>query len=319
MTNHLYLADENNWNPAYERLSSRQPHDASGRPVDCGQDSEEKDFWTWCGQWVWGKETLHPDGDMVRFADCVDCLERWETKEPVPAPAGSSRFKMASPIRNMSIDLRFDREAWCERLHQQAQQKAITYRKSAEYEMLALNLQQWREKAEYITKVIKEPRLMYIGHVRPPLDFPVDGTILDNSFVSARLKEHIQAYDALWLSGDSVIGMEPWSWRIAFDINDLITDYEKNAEHDRLLTELAAGGAGLKELLFFHQTKRCAGCSETKDFKDLEIDHVIPKSNGGSENRDNKQLLCSHCNRVKGNRSQVYLKQRLFHNELGSV
>ncbi len=46
-------------------------------------------------------------------------------------------------------------------------------------------------------------------------------------------------------------------------------------------------------------------------FKVLEVDHVIPQSRGGHDHLDNLQLLCSHCNRIKGDREQSYLMARL--------
>ena len=41
------------------------------------------------------------------------------------------------------------------------------------------------------------------------------------------------------------------------------------------------------------------------------VDHVIPVSKGGTDHLDNLQLLCSNCNRIKGNRDQAYLMARL--------
>ena len=40
----------------------------------------------------------------------------------------------------------------------------------------------------------------------------------------------------------------------------------------------------------------CAGCGSPLD---LEIDHVIPVSKGGLDTRENKQVLCHHCNNAK--------------------
>ena len=38
-------------------------------------------------------------------------------------------------------------------------------------------------------------------------------------------------------------------------------------------------------------------------FKVMEVDHVLPQSRGGTDHSDNLQLLCSHCNRSKGNKT----------------
>ena len=47
----------------------------------------------------------------------------------------------------------------------------------------------------------------------------------------------------------------------------------------------------------------CQGCYwYFDDLEDLEVDHIAPKSDGGSDALDNLTLLCSRCNRLKGNR-----------------
>ena len=43
--------------------------------------------------------------------------------------------------------------------------------------------------------------------------------------------------------------------------------------------------------------------------------HIVPCGGGGQDNIENLQLLCGHCNRVKGDRPQEYLVARL--KELG--
>ena len=46
-----------------------------------------------------------------------------------------------------------------------------------------------------------------------------------------------------------------------------------------------------------------------------KMDHIIRLRAGGQDNIENLQLLCAHCNRVKGHRPQEYLVARL--RELG--
>ena len=70
-----------------------------------------------------------------------------------------------------------------------------------------------------------------------------------------------------------------------------------------------------KNVLFGQQEGRCNGCHSTFEFRLLEVDHIIPQDSGGHDHIDNLQLLCAHCNRVKGNRPQEYLVARL--RELG--
>ena len=66
-----------------------------------------------------------------------------------------------------------------------------------------------------------------------------------------------------------------------------------------------------KHVLFGQQEGRCAGCQSAFEFRHLEVDHIIPQSHGGADHLENLQLLCAHCNRVKGDRPQEYLAARL--------
>ncbi len=66
-----------------------------------------------------------------------------------------------------------------------------------------------------------------------------------------------------------------------------------------------------KHVLFGQQEGRCNGCKSAFEFRHLEVDHVIPQSSGGTDHIENLQLLCAHCNRVKGDRPQEYLVARL--------
>ena len=66
-----------------------------------------------------------------------------------------------------------------------------------------------------------------------------------------------------------------------------------------------------KHVLYGQQEGRCKGCQMDFPFKIFEVDHVVPQSRGGGNHIDNLQLLCGHCNRIKGDRPQEYLMAQL--------
>ena len=66
-----------------------------------------------------------------------------------------------------------------------------------------------------------------------------------------------------------------------------------------------------KHVLYGKQEGRCGGCESHFEFRHLEVDHAIPRSRGGTDHVENLQLLCGHCNRIKGDRPQEYLIARL--------
>jgi site-specific DNA-methyltransferase (adenine-specific) len=66
----------------------------------------------------------------------------------------------------------------------------------------------------------------------------------------------------------------------------------------------------VKERLYKEQNCLCNGCKILFDIRNLEIDHIIPKSKGGGDYYENYQLLCSACNKMKGDRPMEYLRMR---------
>ena len=66
-----------------------------------------------------------------------------------------------------------------------------------------------------------------------------------------------------------------------------------------------------KHTLYGRQEGVCAGCQVLFPFRNLTVDHVIPQAKGGSDHRDNLQLLCGACNSMKGTGSQEQLIVRL--------
>ena len=69
-----------------------------------------------------------------------------------------------------------------------------------------------------------------------------------------------------------------------------------------------------KHVLYGEQEDRCKGCRARFEFRNMTIDHELPRSRGGTDHISNLQLLCGHCNSVKGNRPMEYLLARLAEN-----
>ena len=66
-----------------------------------------------------------------------------------------------------------------------------------------------------------------------------------------------------------------------------------------------------KRYLYGEQDGRCTGCGEHFMSQHLEVDHIVPRAKGGTDHLSNLQLLCSYCNRVKGDRGMEYLRVKL--------
>lgn len=66
-----------------------------------------------------------------------------------------------------------------------------------------------------------------------------------------------------------------------------------------------------KHTLYGYQQGNCNGCGTHFPFVNLTVDHIIPKSKGGTDHQENLQLLCNYCNSLKGTGTQAELKAKL--------
>ena len=57
--------------------------------------------------------------------------------------------------------------------------------------------------------------------------------------------------------------------------------------------------------LYGQQEGICTGCDTHFPFRVMEVDHSLPRSRGGTDHPDNLQLLCSGCNRSKGDKTMA--------------
>ena len=66
-----------------------------------------------------------------------------------------------------------------------------------------------------------------------------------------------------------------------------------------------------KHTLFGLQEGRCNGCQMLAPFRRMTLNHVVAKSEGGTDTPDNMQLLCGACKLLKGNGTHEQLIQTL--------
>ena len=110
-----------------------------------------------------------------------------------------------------------------------------------------------------------------------------------------------------------LIGFETFS---DIEINDLkticlqkIDEYLKNRsdvwQHRRKASGYISGGIRLQ--VFTRAKTKCEMCGVSNKIKALEVDHIIPRNKGGSDDISNLQALCYTCNSIKRDKDDTDL------------
>lgn len=113
--------------------------------------------------------------------------------------------------------------------------------------------------------------------------------------VQDRLHREIANPEDLFASKNALIFREDIADRTDIDSKKLVGVYKKD----------------IKERLYGKQHGNCKGCDQHFHIVSFDIDHIVPKAKGGSDEETNLQLLCTYCNRVKGDRPMEWLKAKL--------
>ena len=60
----------------------------------------------------------------------------------------------------------------------------------------------------------------------------------------------------------------------------------------------------------------CIICEKEKDILDMEIDHIVPKAKGGQNTEGNFQVICQHCNKIRGPRPMAWVAREVHKREM---
>ena len=137
-----------------------------------------------------------------------------------------------------------------------------------------------------------------------------DGLVLDPFCGCATACEAAEKLGRQWIG----IDISPRAGEL---IRERLNPYPHlNPAHDvTIRTDLPGAGGKrspqIKHVLFGKQEGFCNGCKHPFPFVNFEVDHIVPRVKGGSDDDENLQLLCGYCNRVKGGGTMSELLARL--------
>lgn len=80
---------------------------------------------------------------------------------------------------------------------------------------------------------------------------------------------------------------------------------------DYRLIDAAAVPHSVRFQVLADSNRRCALCGASEKERPLHVDHILPRSRGGTNERTNLQVLCARCNTAKGNRDTRDFRRQL--------
>jgi 5-methylcytosine-specific restriction endonuclease McrA len=91
-------------------------------------------------------------------------------------------------------------------------------------------------------------------------------------------------------------------------------------QHRKLSSGLISGS--LKFEVLKRAKTRCEACGASNEEKALEVDHIVPRNKGGTDDLSNLQALCYSCNSMKRDRDATdfhKIRQSYGHREPGCL
>lgn len=86
------------------------------------------------------------------------------------------------------------------------------------------------------------------------------------------------------------------------DVTSKTGIWEYVLDHNEYHLNLRAFSDRVKNVVYRKQGGICPICGEWHDISEMEADHIIPWSKGGTTDESNCQMLCRRCNRVKSDK-----------------
>lgn len=134
-------------------------------------------------------------------------------------------------------------------------------------------------------------------------------TTLDQAAVDDYVRK-LKIHPKSVLAKHGIAEIEKDSYKLTMELGDSkenLINYcnEKIATYleERGIEPGKPAGWGAKRVKLISETPYCklCGARPSDGVSGLDIDHIVPVSNGGSDEESNLQVLCAKCNRAKGN------------------
>lgn len=93
--------------------------------------------------------------------------------------------------------------------------------------------------------------------------------------------------------------IKEWASKISEDFKKRFIGGFKQKNNNKKRTPI---DSRLRHECFKRDNYTCVECGSTNKEKTLHADHILPVSQGGSDELDNLQTLCEHCNLAKSNK-----------------